>query len=453
MNFKKILLATLTVIAYTSCANKVKTNKENNPNVLLIYVDDLGYGDLSCYGSEIPTPNIDRLAKQGVRFTNFHVGSSVCTPSRFSLLTGNYPCRSKHGLETVIMPGDNKFIDSTEYTLPEYMKSIGYSTSLFGKWHLGGNKIKDMPLNHGFEKFVGHLGGCIDYFNHNYGGLYDDWFTDSIKTPEKGYATDLLTKHAINYLDTINKNKPFFMMLSYNSPHYGKTTCDSLKSHTLELSNYTQKDILFRNTLQVPTEYLNKVNFIKDEYRKYYAAMVVNLDDNIRLLIKELQNKGLYKNTIIWFISDNGGYSNSYHNHASNGQLRNQKASFYEGGIRIPAFCVWESNIKPNTVNNALVANIDVLPTLANICKFKLKTTIDGINIKSVFSNNNNNISRDLLFKMYDKKAFIRDNWKMINGNELYNLNEDISEKNNLAKEYPDKLKELNNAWDLLLNN
>lgn len=425
---------------------------QQQPNIVVIYVDDLGYGDLGCYGSEIPTPHIDGLAAEGMRFTNFYVAGSVCTPSRYGLLTGNYAFRSKNGLETVIMPGDKKSLMPSEITLPEYLQEAGYQTALLGKWHLGHHNKEAFPVHHGFDLFIGHAGGCIDYYEHNYGALYEDWYYNTSRIQEKGYSTDLITNHSLNYLDTVGHDQPFFLMLSYNAPHYGKTTSTREEAHTLVLNAYEHKGVALKNTLQVPPEYLEQVEFIKDPYRRYYAGMIVNLDANISRFIHQLKASGHYDNTMIWLISDNGGYALSHHGHASNGPLKGEKGSFYEGGIKVPAICVWPGQINEASVNDHVVANIDLLPTFSGMAGYDLHQAVDGQNIKDLV-NGKPGGDRQLLWKYHSRFALRSGKWKMVNGTELYNLETDPYEQTNVAAENKMKLDEMIESWKAIKDN
>lgn len=439
----------LFVLLSTTCCNQAE--KEPKPNIIMIYADDLGYGDLSSYGGDIPTLNIDRIGKAGIRFTDFYVSAPACTPSRYSLLTGSYPQRSQHGLERVIMPGDEHHFDESEVLLPELLKTQGYFTGIMGKWHLGSHDPAYLPTRYGFDRFSGLQGGCVDYFTHVYGGMGHDWFVNGEPQQEAGYSTDLITDHAVDFIEQAKTNaQPFFLYLPYNAPHYGKTDPDSIPEVTVSLSEGTYDGYEIMNTLQAPEAYVNRFSTIKDPYRRAYSAMVASLDDNVGRVLNKLEAAGLSDNTMIWFISDNGGYSESYHGHASNGVLRGEKATLWEGGIRIPAMVCWPGQISSNQVVSQPVCNIDVVPTLGAITGFADTLTnlpIDGINISPVLFDQKT-IARDIFWKYRDQRAFRSGDWKLHNGDELYNLSSDMSEKNNLADTHPEKLKELQQAYD-----
>jgi len=439
-----------------ACNSSADQQAEEKPNIIVIYVDDLGYGDLSCYGGDIPTPSIDQIAGDGIRFTDFYVGGPVCTPSRYSLLTGCYPNRSKHGLDGVLFPYDTGHLDESETTIAEVLKTNGYHTALIGKWHLGLAEKEYLPENHGFDLFTGHTHGCIDYFYHGYGGLDNEgWYINHEKMSEEGYATDLITNHGIKYIEERKvDNQPFFLYLSYNAPHFGKSDANNLPPGTLILNEYTLNNHELANTLQAPEDYLQKFEDIEDVPKRYYSAMVSYLDSCIGSFTEALDRSGLYDNTMIWFISDNGGYVQGFNIHGSNGPLKGEKGILEEGGIRVAAMVSWKDRIEAGQVRNQAVCNIDLFPTFCNIVNCDIPEDIiamDGIDISNVLFENAT-IERELFWKFKRQTAIRIGKWKLFNGNELYDLDADIGEKNNLADEYPEKAKELSDAYSRIEN-
>jgi arylsulfatase A-like enzyme len=417
------------------------------PDIIIIYVDDMGYGDLSSYGSEIPTPNIDQIGKQGIRFTDFYVASPVCTPSRFSLLTGQYPQHSKHNLSFALMPGDKNYLDTTEHTIAWYLKQKNYRTGIVGKWHLGKQDSSSRPTQYGFDYFSGTMGGCIDYFNHDYGSMGPDWYIDNNAVTEEGYSTDLLTNHAIDFIRSTKKEQSFFLYLAYNAPHYGKTDTGHIQPHTLSLGKAKYKGFEDINSLQAPEKYMKQFEHIADPYRRTYAAMVASLDDNVGRLMNWLKENKKLDNTIIWFMSDNGGYAVTHQRHASNGNLKGEKAQLWEGGIHVPAMLMWKKKIKGGQLSHSPVCNVDVLPTLAAItgCSESLSKTIDGVDLVQLLLNQQP-LQRSLYWKFNNQTAFRQGDWKLVNGKELYNLKVDAAEKQNVADQYPEIVKQLNEA-------
>ena len=421
------------------------------PNIVIIYADDLGYGDLSSYGGDIPTPNIDRIGQAGIRFTDFYVSAPVCTPSRYSLLTGSYPQRSLHGLDRVIMPGDEHHFDESEVTLAELLRSQGYRTAITGKWHLGSADPSYLPMHQGFDTFSGHKAGCIDYFHHVYGGMGNFWYVDGKPAEEEGYATTLITHHAINFIEQQTKDttQPFFLYIPYNAPHFGKTDPDSVPAVTVSLKEGTHLGYKIMNSLQAPEEYVERFAHVQDPYRRTYSAMVASLDDQVGRVLDQLEKAGVADRTLVWFISDNGGYAETYYGHASNGALRGEKASLWEGGIRVPAMVCWPEKIQPHQVVAQPVCNIDVVPTLGAIVGFADTLTrlpIDGIDVSSVLLEQDT-LDRDIFWQYADQSAFRRGRWKLRNGNELYDLASDLGEKNNVAATYPERVDELREAY------
>jgi arylsulfatase A-like enzyme len=440
-----------------SCNTKkeVAETPDPNPNIIIMYADDLGYGDLGSYGGDIPTPNIDRLGKEGIRFTDFYVSAPVCTPSRYSLLTGRYPHRAQHGLSAVIMPGDDHHFDESELTLAQLLHSRGYGTAIIGKWHLGANQPSYLPMQHGFELFTGHKGGCIDYFYHVYGGMGNFWFVNGTPAVEEGYSTELITDHALDFIEKAReKTTPFFLYLPYNAPHFGKTDPDSIPEVTVSLFEGTYKDYKIMNSLQAPEKYVQQFSHREDPYRRTYSAMVASLDENVGRVLDKLEEEGLSENTMIWFISDNGGYAETYHGHASNGPLKGEKATLWEGGIRVPALLRWKGKIAPNQVVAQPVCNVDIVPTLGAITGYAdtlQHLPIDGRDISQVLFDQQT-LERDIFWQYGEQTAFRRGDWKLHNFDELYNLKSDIGEQNNLAAQHPDKLQELQQAYEQIAN-
>jgi len=410
------------------------------PNVLVIFTDDQGMNDVSAYNGDIPTPHMDSIGERGIRFTQHYAAAPACTPSRFSLLTGCYPQRSLHSLDEVIMPGDTFHLDPRETTLATRLKSVGYRTALIGKWHLGSARPEDLPMHHGFDRFTGISGGCIDYWNHSY-GPDPDWYIDNKEAVEEGYATDLLTDHALTFFDEQREStQPFFLYLSYNAPHYAKSTRDSLPENTLRVSEFKHNSLVAYNTLQAPKAYLEKFSHIKDEARRYYAATVANLDDNIGRVLDRLKRNMQLDNTLVWLISDNGA-DPQYG--GSNLPFRGNKQDLFEGGIRIPAMLMWKSRVKPLQIINQPLHNVDILPTLATICGFTTTgRPVDGIDAGEIIFSNRR-FSRKMFWQWGNKGAFREGDWKYITEPKrhmLYNIKEDSLENRDLADLYPDKV-------------
>ena len=316
--------------------------------------DDLGNADLGYRGGEIKTPNIDKLATEGVRMESFY-GQPVCTPSRAALMTGRYPMR--HGLQTlVIFPSHKYGLPTDERTLPQALKEAGYQTYMVGKWHLGHADQKYWPQNRGFDYFYGNVMGEVDYFTKERGGMVD-WQRNGKFLNESGYYTTLIGNEAVKLIEAHDPKKPFFLYFASMAPHA---------------------------PYQVPKEYSDRYASIKDEKRRTYGGMISALDDQIGRVVTALDKKGMRDNTIILFASDNGGVTNALFATgarspeerkesggvglgekppANNGELRGGKGSLHEGGVRVPAFANWPAKLQPRVVTEPLHM-VDIMPTL-----------------------------------------------------------------------------------------
>jgi len=405
------------------------------PNILLIFSDDQGYNDVGCYGSEIPTPNIDSIARQGIKFTDWYVAAPVCTPSRFALLTGQYPNRSQDKMLGALMTlrHEDKGIRPHETTIAQVLQKQGYRTGLIGKWHLGHGKPEFYPTRHGFDYFYGHTGGCVDYFKLTY-AYKPNWFRNEQLIEEKGYATDLLTNEAVKFIGDQEPNKPFFLYLAYNAPHYGKGW------------NPEKKKLL--NILQAKKEDIARFSHIENKKRREFAAMVACMDDGIGKVLKALEEKKLDENTLVVFMTDNGG---TMSHGGRNTPLRSGKGSAFEGGLRVPCVMKWPGNIKAGTVTDQPGSALDIFPTLCRLTGADASMyKVDGIDLTPVLLKGHK-VDRVLFWQTFrNESAYRKGQWKYIKdakGNEyLFNLKEDISEKNNLADKYPRMLQELKAA-------
>ena len=329
---------------------------QGKPNIIVILVDDLGYSDLSCNGGEdIRTPNIDRLFEKGMKFKNFYANCTVCSPTRASLLTGCYP--DKVGVPGVIRTHETNswgYLSEKAVTLPQVLKGAGYETALVGKWHLG-LESPNQPNERGFDFFHGFLGDMMDdYWTHlRHGNNY--MRLNETEIQPSGHATDIFTEWTIEYLNQASKkNKPFFLYLAYNAPHF---------------------------PIQPPEEWLEKV--VKreqgiSEKRAKNVAFVEHLDAGIGKVNDAISKLGLDKNTLIIFSSDNGGHLPSG---ALNGNLRGGKQDMYEGGIKVPTCFVWNREIKAGSSTTNLGLTMDIFPTLCHVAGINLYHPVDGISL------------------------------------------------------------------------
>ncbi len=345
------------IFLFSICNQQAKAARnKDKTNILVILVDDLGYGDLSVNGGvDIQTPNIDKLFERGMRFSNFYANCTVCSPTRASLMTGCYP--DLVGVPGVIRTNETNswgYLSEDAITLPQLLRSSGYKTAIIGKWHLG-LESPNTPNERGFDFFHGFLGDMMDdYWTHlRQGNNYMRLNTEVIE-PE-GHATNIFSDWAIDYLKKEeNDESPFFLYLAYNAPHF---------------------------PIQPPVEWLKKVQEREkgiSEKRAKNVALVEHLDAGIGKVIKALEETRQDKNTLIIFSSDNGGHLPSG---ASNGNLRGGKQDMYEGGIKVPTCFVWKEAIKAGTVCDNLALTMDILPTLCEITNSKIPENINGISL------------------------------------------------------------------------
>ena len=417
---------------------------DRKPNILFILADDLGWADVGWHGSEIKTPNLDKLANGGAKLEQFYV-QPVCTPTRAALMTGRYPIR--HGLQVgVVRPWAQYGLPLDERTLPQALKEAGYTTHISGKWHLGHFQPEYLPTHRGFDTQYGHYNGALNYFTHQRDGGHD-WHRDDKECRDEGYATSLLGSEAVRVIEQVQPEKPFFIYLPFNAPH---------------------------TPLQATDEYLRRYAHITSKERQIYAAMVECLDDQVGRVVAALEKRGMTKHTLIVFSSDNGGLLGV--GGASNGKLRAQKDTLYEGGTRVSALANWPGHIKPGTVINEPLHMVDWFPTLVKLAGGSLeqKQPLDGRDIWPVITAGKPSPHEDILINAMPNSGAIRmGGWKLIvNGHiaandiedalapktdtektedsrvELFNLTADPYEQNNLATKNPEMVRQLRARLD-----
>jgi arylsulfatase A-like enzyme len=393
------------------------------PNILLILADDLGWGDLSCYGAkDLRTPNIDKLAQGGLKLPNFRANSSVCSPTRASLLTGRYPDRV--GVPGVIRTHNNNswgYLQPSGLMLPQALRNAGYHATLLGKWHLG-LESPNLPMEQGFEYFNGFLGDMMDdYYTHlRHGENYMRLNREASKPT--GHATDLFTTWAVDYLNhPSRKEKPFFLYLAYNAPH---------------------------SPVQPPEAWLQRVKEREkgiDEKRAKLVALIEHMDDGIGKVLDALEKTGKKDNTLIIFTSDNGG---DLANGAHNGPWRDGKQSMYEGGLKVPFIAQWPGKIAPGKTNDLEAVTMDIYPTLLEIAGVTKQPRVDGLSFLPLLLGQEQEFNRELYFTrreggmMYGGKnidAVIKGEWKLLQNSpfeplQLFHLSSDPKEEHNVAE-------------------
>jgi arylsulfatase A-like enzyme len=388
--------------------------KAQRPNIIYIMTDDMGYGDLSCYGNKkFSTPNLDKLASQGVKFVNAYAAAPVCTPTRTALFTGRYPAKTSLGLlEPLRSPKKDSAYGLTP-NIPSIgllMKASGYETALIGKWHLGFMPHQS-PNKNGFDYFYGIHSGGIDYISHKgeNGNRAHDFYENDLLIYPQGYATDLFSQQSISFIKQKHK-KPFFLMLTYNAPHW---------------------------PWQGPTDlpYPDSVNFSAGGSPEIYAAMMKSLDDGIGQIMQALDETQLNKNTLVIFTNDNGGEK-----YSDNGGLTKAKFTLWEGGIRVPAFVRWPGKIGAGITTTQVATTMDWTTTMLKVAKAKpnKQFPLDGIDLMPVLKAKVSNIDRTLYWRVFqrNKQKAVRDGkWKYLKdekGEYLFDLSIDQEEKNDV---------------------
>lgn len=360
-------------MALAGAAGAALAQPARRPNVILMLADDLGTKDTGFQGSEIRTPNLDKLAAGGVRFTQLY-SYPLCSPTRAGLMTGRHPIRN--GLAySVVRPWATYGLPTSETTIANVFKEAGYQTAITGKWHLGHYSKRLLPTSRGFDHFYGHVNGAIDYFTHERdGGI--DWQRNGESVREEGYTTDLLAAEANRWINGRDPSKPFFLYMPWNAPH---------------------------TPLQAPERWLREYASIADQRRRTYAAMVSALDAAAGTVVDNLRRQNLLENTIVVFLSDNGGPRGQG---ADNGPLRMGKGTVYEGGIRVPGFVHWPGVVKPGKTAQVMTP-VDWLPTLAGAAGIAAKTAqpLDGANLWPNIAGGKEEPRRDLFFCIQNEQG------------------------------------------------
>ena len=407
------------------------------PNIVIIVADDMGYGDIGPYGSkDIPTPNLDALARDGVRFTDAYVSGPYCSPTRAGLLTGKYPQRFGH--EYNILPNSVAAAHAaiglplTETTMADRLKAAGYNTALFGKWHLGSAE-RFHPMERGFEEFFGFIDGAHSYMSPAVTER-NPLFEGRKPVAEPAYLTDVLGDRAVEFIKR-KRAQPFFLYLAFNAVHVPMEATD---------------------------KYLKRFGHIKDEERRVYAAMLSAMDDGIGKALAALDD-----NTIVIFFNDNGGPTFAGgRNGSSNAPLRGSKRTTWEGGVRVPLIIKWKGHIAGGTTYSQPVIQLDLLPTAFAAAGIKLDTkALDGINLLPFLSGKRSSRPHETLYwRAGGMMAIRKGDWKLARNSdnafreepivlndlsvlELYNLKDDLGETKNLASANPEKVKELAGDW------
>ena len=424
------------LFALFSCPLLALAAQPEKPNLIVIMADDLGYADVGFNGCrDIPTPQVDRLAAEGVRFDSAYVTYSVCGPSRAGFITGRYQQRFGFERNPQYRPDDPGMgLTRNEETIATILRKVGYTSGIIGKWHLGAHETLH-PLNRGFDYFFGHLGGGHQYFPEDLTikgtndakdepDSYRTWILhnhEPVRTTK--YLTDEFSDAAVRFVEE-NKDHPFFLFLSYNAPH---------------------------TPMQATEEYLARFPDIKDPKRRTYAAMVSALDDGVGRLLDKLDQLGLEDNTLIFFLSDNGGPTHA--NASSNLPLRGNKSDVWEGGFRVPFVLRWPGQLKAGSTYDHPVSPMDILGTIAGLTGVPIseERPLDGVNLIPFLQKKKRGAPHKTIFlRKWDQQRYAmrKGDFKLVIPEKelsprLFNLEKDIGERENIAKWNTDKLKEM----------
>lgn len=411
---------------------------KRRPNVVLIITDDVGYGDLGSYGApDVKTPSIDRLAREGVRLTDFYANGATCTPTRAGLISGRY--QQRFGLEQPLGAGGaadaERGLPPTGRSLPQLLKNNGYATALVGKWHLGW-KPEFSPTAHGFDYFFGFKSGYVDYYQHTAGGnapLKADLFENDRPVEVPGYMTDLITERSVRFIEQ-NAGRPFFVDVSYNAAHWPYQRPDdpsTARDHGRHLGPFDDSTAT----------------------RADYVAMIERADQGIGRILAALDKSGLRENTIVIFTNDNGGEWLS-----RNTPLFHHKGSVWEGGIRVPAIIRWPGRIRAGRVSGQVGITMDLTASIlaATGTPAPPEARLEGIDLLPVLEGRAREIERTLFWRVTGARAqqAVRSGeWKLLlDGGRpmLFNLRADVGERNNLIGQRSDiarRLRPLLAAW------
>ena len=442
MKTRPEIFATITIVFNLLCFSGPAAAQRRPPNILVIVTDDMGYGDIGIHGSkDIPTPNIDALAKVGIRFTDAYVSGPYCSPTRAGLLTGRYQQRFGHEFNLDMSPAYSDFgLPLSESTMANRLKAVGYRTASIGKWDLGfGDKFH--PMSRGFDEFFGFLGAGHSYLDPE-AASRNPLLDGRRVLVETTYLTDAFADRAVDFIKQ-QKSKPFFLYLAFNAVH---------------------------TPMQATDKYLARFPHIADKQRRTYAAMLSAMDDGIGKTLAALREEGLEENTLIFFLNDNGGptMSGTTINGSSNAPLRGSKRQTWEGGIRVAFVIRWKGHLAEGKTDARPIIQLDVLPTALAAAGVNPQPQwrLDGVNLLPFLTGEVSGQPHGALYWRLGQHMAIRiGDWKLVkttegplkevdpstfnylSGAELYNLADDISERKNLAATHPEKVKELAAIW------
>ncbi|MGB1130563.1 MAG: sulfatase-like hydrolase/transferase, partial [Haloferula sp.] len=419
----KALLYSLTIGLLIAGISQADPSK---PNFIFIMADDLGYGDISSFGSQtIETPHIDSIGKLGARLTDFHSNGTVCSPTRAALMTGRYQQRS--GVTGVVTAKGHRdkglLLDET--TFAEVLSEAGYATAMFGKWHLGYEAAFN-PTHQGFDEFKGFVSGNIDYHHHIDQAGFKDWWQQAELKDEPGYLTDLITEHSLDFVER-HSEKPFCLVLNHGAPHY---------------------PLQGRSTPGFRTKGNTKVNVPVDKPKAIYKEMIEVMDEGVGKLIDQLKSAKILDNTMIIFCSDNGPARTG-----DAGPLRGLKGQVWEGGHRVPAVVMWPARIPSGQTLDQTMMTMDMFATFLAAAGIKdvADLELDGIDLLPALSEGKALPQRTLFWAFKDDWAVRSGPWKVVSTQkktQLFNLDEDLGEKTDLSEKFDQRKQEMIKAYE-----
>jgi len=431
----------------TAFASTKSGKPEQSPNIIFILADDLGWGDVGCYGAlQNLTPAIDSIAADGLRFNHGYSGSATCSPTRVSLYTGRYPGRTYVGLQEPIITKDEKTgIPADHPTLPQMMKAGGYSTAMFGKWHVGHTPWFS-PIKIGFEKFFGNLSGAMDYFSHLSLVGEPDLFEGEDEVEVDGYYTELITDRAVEYIENQPADKPFYMQVNYTAPHWPWEGPDD-------------RDVSDRVTEALKVNPLTALFHYEGGSLETYQKMVKALDDGVQKILDAIKAKGVEENTVVIFSSDNGG-----ERYAFMWPLVGEKGVLTEGGVRVPLIVKWPKYVKPGQFTDNPTVTMDITATMLDIAGVPAHADypLDGRSILPWLLDGQEMPERYLRWRIREQGAIRKGKYKLFVQNrpvfkfgksmeapryELFDVTVDGREVADLSAELPEITAELIEEW------
>lgn len=469
-----ILLAALVGAIGCQPEQESEAPETPRPNIVLIVADDLGYGDLGAYGQEqIRTPNLDRMAEEGLRFTQFYAGSTVCAPSRSVLMTGRHTGHTPIRGNNPVLPIGQKPLPDSSVTVAEVLQTAGYRTGAFGKWGLGAPGSEGVPHRQGFDRFFGYNGQRRAHFywpeflfesNRDSlwrvpleGNVVDDTAPKDFQHPGSGppiergtYSHDAIMEEALEFIETSAGDQPFFAYVPVTIPHASLSVPDS----ALDPYNDEAGNSIFDETPHEGGHYTDQ-----PMPKAAYAAMVTHLDRGVGRILDRLEADGIAENTLVLFTSDNGPHEEGGHHPShfnSNGPVRGLKRDLYEGGIRVPHLAWWPAHIEGGDTTDVQGYFADYLPTFAALAGAEVPAPTDGISLVPTLTGNlSAQQTHDVLYwEFSDKQAVRRGPWKALRRplgtgqTELYNLETDLGESDNVAETHPEVVREMEAPMD-----